>query len=73
VSPRPIQIHDTASGGLLPLRPERPGHVRIYACGPTTYGRIHIGNARPYVVFLWLERWLEARGYDVTLVENPFA
>jgi cysteinyl-tRNA synthetase len=50
--------------------PPAPGPIRMYVCGPTVYQRIHIGNARPYVVFLWLKRWLEARGYDVTLVEN---
>ena len=42
----------------------------MYVCGPTVYQRIHVGNARPYVVFLWLKRWLEHQGYDVTLVEN---
>ena len=47
-----------------------PGKVGIYACGPTVYGRIHVGNARPYVVFALLKRFLEHEGYDVTLVEN---
>jgi cysteinyl-tRNA synthetase len=42
----------------------------MYVCGPTVYQRIHVGNARPYVVFIWLKRWLEHQGYDVTLVEN---
>jgi cysteinyl-tRNA synthetase len=42
----------------------------MYVCGPTVYQRIHIGNARPYVVFLWMKRWLVEQGYDVTLVEN---
>jgi cysteinyl-tRNA synthetase len=50
--------------------PPPPGPVRMYVCGPTVYQRIHVGNARPYVVFLWLKRWLEESGYDVTLVEN---
>ncbi len=50
--------------------PPPPGPIRIYVCGPTVYQRIHIGNARPYVVFLWLKRWLESSGYDVKLVEN---
>jgi cysteinyl-tRNA synthetase len=50
--------------------PPPPGPVRMYVCGPTVYQRIHVGNARPFVVFLWLKRWLESRGYDVTLVEN---
>ena len=50
--------------------PPPPGPIRMYVCGPTVYQRIHVGNARPYIVFLWLKRWLEHQGYDVTLVEN---
>ena len=50
--------------------PPPPGPIRMYVCGPTVYQRVHVGNARPYVVFLWLKRWLELQGYDVTLVEN---
>jgi cysteinyl-tRNA synthetase len=50
--------------------PPAPGPIRMYVCGPTVYQRIHVGNARPHVVFLWLKRWLEQTGYDVTLVEN---
>jgi cysteinyl-tRNA synthetase len=50
--------------------PAPPGPIRMYVCGPTVYQRIHVGNARPYVVFLWLKRWLEHQGYEVTLVEN---
>src|ERR671930_2199835 len=50
--------------------PAPPGRIGIYTCGPTVYQRIHIGNARPYVLSLWLKRWLELRGYEVTLVEN---
>ena len=42
----------------------------MYTCGPTVYQRIHIGNARPFVISMWLRRWLAERGYDVTLVEN---
>jgi cysteinyl-tRNA synthetase len=42
----------------------------MYVCGPTVYQRIHVGNARPFVISLWLKRWLERSGYDVTLVEN---
>jgi cysteinyl-tRNA synthetase len=42
----------------------------MYFCGPTVYQRIHIGNARPFVVSMWLRRWLIERGYEVTLVEN---
>ena len=42
----------------------------MYFCGPTVYQRIHVGNARPFVVSMWLRGWLKQRGYDVTLVEN---
>jgi cysteinyl-tRNA synthetase len=42
----------------------------MYFCGPTVYQRIHIGNARPFVVSMWLRRWLERTGYDVVLAEN---
>jgi cysteinyl-tRNA synthetase len=67
---REIVLHDTRSGELLPLRPRDPGRVGIYACGPTVYSRIHIGNARPFVVFSLLKRFLEHERYDVDLVVN---
>ncbi len=68
---RPIRIHDTRSGELRELRAsddDRP--LGIYACGPTVYSRIHIGNARPFVVFSLLKRFLEHEGAAVTLVVN---
>jgi cysteinyl-tRNA synthetase len=67
---RPIRLHDTRSGELLELRPRDPGRVGIYACGPTVYGPIHVGNARPFVIFSLLKRFLEHEGYAVTLVVN---
>jgi cysteinyl-tRNA synthetase len=67
---RAIRLHDTRSGALLPLAPADPGRVGIYACGPTVYSRIHIGNARPFVVFGLLKRFLEHEGYGVSLVIN---
>jgi cysteinyl-tRNA synthetase len=67
---RHIRLHDTRSGELLALEPREPGRVGIYACGPTVYSRIHIGNARPFVVFSLLKRFLEHEGYDTTLVMN---
>jgi cysteinyl-tRNA synthetase len=67
---REIRLHDTRTGEVLPLRPRDPGRVGIYACGPTVYSRIHIGNARPFVVFSLLKRFFEHEGYDVTLVVN---
>ncbi|HEY6758504.1 MAG TPA: cysteine--tRNA ligase [Baekduia sp.] len=66
-----IRIHDTRSGAITPLVAREPGQkVGIYACGPTVYNRIHVGNARPYVVFSWLKRFLAHEGYDVTFVAN---
>ncbi len=47
-----------------------PGKVKIYACGPTVYNYFHIGNARPFIVFDTLRRYLEYRGFDVTFVQN---
>src|ERR1700680_1360093 len=67
---REIVLHDTLSGELMPLRPRDPGRVGVYACGPTVYSRIHIGNARPFVVFSLLKRLLEHEGYAATLVIN---
>jgi cysteinyl-tRNA synthetase len=62
-----VRIKDTLSGELVEL--ER-GPVGIYACGPTVYSPIHVGNARPYVVFMLLRRFLAAAGYEPTLVVN---
>ncbi len=67
---REIRLHDTRSGELLSLTPDDPARVGIYACGPTVYSRIHIGNARPFVIFSLLERFLEHEGYGVELVMN---
>jgi cysteinyl-tRNA synthetase len=67
---REITLHDTLIGEVLALSTRTPGQVGIYACGPTVYGRIHVGNARPYVVFSLLKRFLVHEGYDVTLVVN---
>jgi cysteinyl-tRNA synthetase len=67
---RDIRLHDTRTGENRPLVARQPGKVGIYACGPTVYNRIHVGNARPYVVFSWLKRYLVHEGYDVTFVAN---
>jgi cysteinyl-tRNA synthetase len=66
----PIRIQDTLSGQTRDLQPDDRGEVGIYACGPTVYGRIHIGNARPYVVFTLLKRFLEHEGLTAKLVIN---
>ena len=65
-----MRIQDTLSGGPRELEPREPPKVGVYACGPTVYGRVHVGNARPFVVFALLKRFLEHEGYEVTLVEN---
>jgi len=64
-----MQLYDTLTRGKQEL-PPAPGPIRMYTCGPTVYQRIHIGNARPFVISMWLRRWLAERGYDVNLVEN---
>jgi cysteinyl-tRNA synthetase len=64
-----MRLSDTLTKSKVEL-PEAPARIGMYTCGPTVYQRIHIGNARPYVLSLWLKRWLELRGYEATLVEN---
>ncbi|HKP88699.1 MAG TPA: cysteine--tRNA ligase [Thermoleophilaceae bacterium] len=68
--PRTVRMQDTLSGGLRELEPREDARVGIYACGPTVYGPVHVGNARPYVVFSLLKRFLEHEGYEVTFVAN---
>ncbi len=65
---REVRIKDTLTGELRTLGPDQ--EVGIYACGPTVYSRIHIGNARPFVVFSLLARFLKSEGYRAKLVVN---
>src|SRR5215218_188299 len=67
---RTVRLHDTKTGALKELESRAGGKVGIYACGPTVYGRIHVGNARPYVVFSLLARFLAHEGYEPVLVAN---
>jgi cysteinyl-tRNA synthetase len=67
---RQLRIHDTLSGDVVPVEARDGNRIGVYACGPTVYGRIHVGNARPFVVFSLLKRFLEHEGYDATLVVN---
>jgi cysteinyl-tRNA synthetase len=67
---RTISLHDTRTGELQELVPAHGKLVRIYACGPTVYGRIHVGNARPFVVFSLLSRFLVSQAYEVNFVAN---
>jgi cysteinyl-tRNA synthetase len=65
-----VTLYDTRTRTLQPFNPRDPQKVGIYACGPTVYARIHVGNARPFIVFSQLKRFLEHEGYGVTLVAN---
>src|SRR5829696_6056745 len=65
-----MRLHDTATGELKELQAAPGDSVGIYACGPTVYNRIHIGNARPFVVFSLLKRYLAHEGYAPKLVVN---
>jgi cysteinyl-tRNA synthetase len=67
---REVRIRDTLSGQLRTLEPRDPPMVGVYACGPTVYSRIHVGNARPYVIFMLLRRLLARLGYEPRLVIN---
>jgi cysteinyl-tRNA synthetase len=67
---REVTIRDTLSGAVRTLEPREPGRVGIYACGPTVYSRVHVGNARPFVVFTLLHRLLGHLGYEARLVIN---
>src|SRR6266852_3449106 len=65
-----MNLYSTLQRGLVELPPPEDGPVRMYFCGPTVYQRAHIGNARPYILGVWLRSWLCSRGYEVTLVHN---
>ena len=67
---RAIRLHDTRSGTLHELEPGADGRVTIYACGPTVYNRIHVGNARPFVTYLLLARFLRHEGLTPVLAYN---
>ena len=65
-----IRLFNSLTQRKEELVPRDEGRIGIYACGPTVYNLVHIGNARPYVVFAVLRAWLTSRGFAVTLVEN---
>ncbi|WP_054693652.1 cysteine--tRNA ligase [Syntrophomonas palmitatica] len=65
-----MQVYNTLGGRKEELRTLSPHRVKIYVCGPTTYNYIHLGNARPLVVFDSLRRYLEYCGYKVDYVQN---
>ena len=65
-----MKIFNTLSGRKEEFVPLEPGKVKMYVCGPTVYNFIHIGNARPMIVFDTVRRYLEYKGYEVNFVSN---
>ena len=65
-----IKLYNTLTRKKEPLTPVQEGKIGLYACGPTVYDYFHIGNARVFILFDVLRRYLEYRGFDVTYVQN---
>lgn len=65
-----IKIYNTKTKQKEEFKPLEPNKVRMYVCGPTVYNLIHIGNARPYIVFDTVRRYLKQVGYDVKFIQN---
>ena len=65
-----MRIYNTLSRRKEEFKPLEEGKVKMYVCGPTVYNLIHIGNARPMIVFDTVRRYLEYKGYDVNYVSN---
>ncbi|MGL4798642.1 MAG: cysteine--tRNA ligase [Cellulosilyticaceae bacterium] len=65
-----MKIYNTETKQKEVFKPLEEGKVRMYVCGPTVYNYIHIGNARPYIIFDTVRRYFENRGYDVNYVQN---
>ncbi|MFY0761083.1 cysteine--tRNA ligase [Metabacillus dongyingensis] len=65
-----IKLYNTLTRQKETFKPLEEGKVKMYVCGPTVYNYIHIGNARPAIVYDTVRKYLEYRGYDVTFVSN---
>ena len=65
-----MKIYNTLTKKKEEFVPIEPGKVRMYVCGPTVYNFIHIGNARPMIVFDTVRRYMEYKGYEVNYVSN---
>ena len=65
-----MRLYNTMSKRKEEFVPVEEGKVRMYVCGPTVYNFIHIGNARPMIVFDTVRRYFEYKGYDVNYVSN---
>lgn len=65
-----MRIYNTLTRKKEEFHPIEEGKVRMYSCGPTVYNYFHLGNARPFIIFDSMRRFLEYMGYDVTFVQN---
>ena len=65
-----MRLYNTLTGKKEEFKPIEENKVKIYSCGPTVYNYFHIGNARPFIIFDTLRRYLEYRGYEVSFVQN---
>ena len=65
-----MKLYNTLTRKKEEFVPLEPGKVKMYVCGPTVYDYIHIGNARPYVIFDTIRRYMEYKGYEVNYVQN---
>ena len=65
-----MKIYNTLTRQKQEFVPINKGEVKMYSCGPTVYDYFHIGNARPFIVFDTMRRYLEYQGYKVTFVQN---
>lgn len=65
-----MKIYNTLTRTKEEFVPMEPGKVKMYVCGPTVYDYIHIGNARPYVIFDTIRRYMEYKGFEVNYVQN---
>ena len=65
-----MKLYNTLTRTKEEFKPLEEGKVKMYVCGPTVYNYIHIGNARPFIMFDTLRRYLQYKGYEVTFVQN---
>jgi cysteinyl-tRNA synthetase len=65
-----MKVYNTLTSQLEGLQPVVPGRISMYVCGPTVYSHIHIGNARPLIVFDVVQRYFRYRDYEVHYVMN---
>lgn len=65
-----MEIYNTLGRRRERFEPAEPGKVKMYVCGPTVYNFFHVGNARPFIVFDVLRRYLEFKGYEVLYIQN---